>query len=142
MNTKMLLAGLAAGVTGFLLGWVLFGMLLMGYYEANMIEYEGLMKPEDDMRLGVLFLGNLLFGLLVAWACWRMGREDALGGLRTGAVIGLLVYGSMALFFLSMWNLYANNTIVVVDILANTVWTAGMGLVAGFVLGTGKKTAG
>ena len=32
MNTKMLVTALAAGVTGFLLGWVIFG-------EANTIHY-------------------------------------------------------------------------------------------------------
>ncbi len=137
----MLLAGLAAGVTGFLLGWVLFGMLLMGYYEANMESYEGLMKGEDEMDLLVLFLGNLLFGILVAWASWRMGATSAMGGLRVGAVIGALVYASMAMFFYSMWNLYIGSTVMVVDVLANTVWAAVMGLVAGLVLGAGKKTA-
>lgn len=31
MNTKLLVAALAGGITAFLLGWLLFGMLLMGY---------------------------------------------------------------------------------------------------------------
>lgn len=137
----MLLAGLAAGVAGFLAGWVLFGMLLMGYFEANMISYEGLMKGEDEMNLGVLFLGNVFFGLLLSWAAWRMGATNAMGGLRTGLVIGVLVYASMAMMFYSMWNLYANATAMVVDVLANTAWAGIMGLVAGLVLGMGKKAA-
>jgi len=31
MNTRVLLSGLASGVAGFLLGWILFGMLMMDY---------------------------------------------------------------------------------------------------------------
>jgi len=46
MNIRVLVAGLAAGVAGFLLGWLLFGVLLMDYFEANMHRHEGLMKGE------------------------------------------------------------------------------------------------
>jgi hypothetical protein len=141
MDTRMLLAGLAAGVAGFLLGWLLFGILLMGYFEANMFSYEGLMKSEVDMNMPVLLLGNVVTGLLVAWVCWRTGDTTAIAGLRTGAILGFLVYASFGLFFYSMMNWYTGITVMVVDVLANTLWTAIIGLVAGLVLGIGKKAA-
>jgi hypothetical protein len=141
MDTRILLAGLAAGVAGFLLGWVLFGMLLMGYFEANMVRYEGLMKSETDMNLPVLFLGNVVSGLLVAWVCKGMGATNAISGLRTGAILGLLFNFALALSFYSMMNWYANTSVVMVDVLSNTVWMGVVGLVAGAVLGMGKKPA-
>ncbi len=141
MNTKMLLAALAAGVTGFLLGWVIFGMALMGYYEANTIHYEGLMKGEGEMNLLLVLLANLVFGVLLAWAASRMGITTLQGGLVAGAIMGCLVYLSIDLMFMAMMNMFANHTIVIVDVLANTVWAAGMGAAAGFVLGTGKASA-
>lgn len=133
----MLLAALAAGVVGFLLGWVIFGMALMGYYEANMMHYDGLMKAEGEMNLALMFLSNLCVGGVLAYCCHRMGATTLVGGAMTGAVIGFLFYLSVDLGFLSMMNMFANNTMVVVDVLANTVWAACMGAVAGVVLGIG-----
>ncbi len=138
MNTKVLLAGLAGGIAAFLLGWVIFGMLLMGYYEANMIHYEGLMKGEGEMHLGLMFLSNLMLSMMLAYVCSRMGVNDLKGGLVAGAIIGFLVYLSVDLGFLAMMNMFASNTMVVVDVLANTVWAALIGAVIGLVLGRGK----
>ncbi|MCB0780853.1 MAG: hypothetical protein KDC03_15235, partial [Flavobacteriales bacterium] len=92
MNTRVLLAGLASGVAGFLLGWVIFGMLLMNYFEAGVIHYEGLHKPEEEMNLGLVFLSNLLFGLMLAWVCDRSGSRSAGSGLVVGAIVGFGVY--------------------------------------------------
>lgn len=139
MNTKLLLAALAAGVAAFLLGWIIFGMALMGYYEANMIQYEGLMKGEGEMGLGLLFLSNLCFAALVSWVTLRTGNTSLVGGAITGTIIGFLFYLSVDLSFLAMMNFFANSTMVVVDVIANTVWAAGTGAVAGLVLGSGKK---
>ena len=36
MNTKVILASLAAFVVSFLMGWLVYGMLLKGYFDANM----------------------------------------------------------------------------------------------------------
>jgi hypothetical protein len=140
MNTKMLLAILASAVAAFLLGWLIFGTLLMGYYDANMIHYEGLMKPEAEMNLGLVFLGNLLIAVLITWVCSRTGSTSLGSGFLTGLIIGALVYASIDIMFLAMMNMFANTTIILVDILANAVWTGAIGAVAGLVLGSGKKT--
>ena len=91
MNTKVLLAGLAGAIAAFLLGWVLFGMFLMGYYEAHMIHYEGLMKGEGEMNLGLIFLSNLAFSMMLAYVADRMGVNDLMGGLMAGAIIGFQI---------------------------------------------------
>jgi len=138
MNTKVLLAGLAGGIVAFLLGWVIFGMLLMGYYEANMIHYDGLIKGEGEMHLGLMFLSNLMLSMMLAYVFSRMGVNDLKGGLIAGAIIGFLVYLSVDLGFMAMMNMFANHTMVVVDVLANTVWAALIGAVVGLMLGRGK----
>jgi hypothetical protein len=141
MNMKVLVAALAGAVAAFLLGWVIFGMALTGYYEANMNHYEGLMKGEGEMNLVVMFISNLMFSLFLAYAANRMGVSDLMGGLVAGAIMGFLIYLSVNLSFLSMTNMFANNTAVVVDALANAVWAGGTGAVIGLVLGRGKKAA-
>lgn len=139
MNTKLLLAILASGVAAFLLGWLLFGIALMGYYEANMIQYEGLMKSEEEMNLGLIFVGNLLFAALVAWSCSRMGATSLVSGFMTGAIIGGLVYASVDVMFMAFMNLYTGTTVVIVDVIANAAWAGCIGAVAAMVLGSGKK---
>jgi hypothetical protein len=139
MNTKLLLAGVAAGIVGFLLGWLLFGILLMGYFEANIIQYNGLMRSEEEMNLLGMALSNILYGVLLAWICLRTAATSVEGGLRTGALVGLLLYASMALFYMSMMNWYANIPVMLVEILANTIWSACMGAVAGAVLVAGSR---
>lgn len=140
MTTKVLLAALAGGIAAFLLGWLIFGMLLMGYSEANMVHYDGLMKGEGEMNLPLLFISNVLIALLLAYIGHRMGVSSLVGGLVMGTIVGFLFYLSVDLSFLSMMNLFANRTMVVVDVLANTVWTAGVGAVVGLMLGRGKST--
>lgn len=141
MNTRTLLAALAGGVTAFLLGWLLFGMLLMGYYEGHMIHYEGLMKPMEEMNLGLMFGSNLLFATAIAWISQRAGVNTLMGGLITGATVGLLFFASVDLGFMAMMNYFADHTVVLVDVLANTAWAAGIGAVVGLMLGRGAKAA-
>lgn len=138
MHTRVLLAGLAAGVAGFLLGWLLFGLLLMGYFEAHTYQYEGLMKAEEGMSLMLVLVGNVAWGLMLAWVCARTAALGAVPGMVTGAVIGLGVYTSVALMYYAFMNWYHGPLVAVVDVLANTVWTGAMGLVAGAVL-AGRK---
>jgi hypothetical protein len=141
MNTKVLVAALVGAIVAFLLGWVIFGMLLMGYMETNMIAHEGLMKGEDEMNLGLLFASNLVLSLLLAYAAHRMGVADLKGGLVLGATLGFLFFLSMDLSFMAMMNFYASPMGAVVDVLANTGWCAGIGAAVGFMLGRGKVPA-
>ena len=135
MNTRVLLAGLAAGVVGFLSGWVIFGMLLMDYFEAGVIHYEGLHKPDEEMNLALVALSNLVFGLMLAWVCDKSSSHSTGSGLIAGAVVGLGVYASMTIMFLAFMNWYTSTSVAMVEILANTAWSALMGAVAGMVLG-------
>ncbi len=143
MNTKTLLAALAAGVFSFLLGWVVWDMLgLMDYFAKNTTaEYNALMKGPESMSLPGLFLSNLVMGLLLAWALGRMNASTWMGGLVAGAMFGALITLSYDLFFHSMMNMFTGTSIMVVDVLVAAVTTGLTGAVAGFVLGTGKKTA-
>ncbi len=137
----MLLAGLAAGIVAFLLGWLLFGILLMGYFESNTLSYEGLMKSEEEFNYLGMLLANILTGILIAWLLWRMGVTSIGKGLSDGFTIGLLIYGSMALYYYSMMNWYTGIMPMVVEILANSLWTAVIGGVAATVLGAGRKAS-
>ncbi|HOI48880.1 MAG TPA: hypothetical protein PK167_06220 [Prolixibacteraceae bacterium] len=137
MNKKMLLAALAAGVTAFFVGWLIFGIALMDFYEANTTHYDGLFK--EEMNLWLILISNLLWGLLIAWIYGNFaGKKSMAGGALTGFLLGLLIMTSFDLYFLGGWNLFTP-TLIVVDIIANAVWLACAGAVAGLILKTRKK---
>lgn len=141
MNTRMLLAALVGGVVAFLLGWLIFGLLLASYMDAHIVKYEGLMKPQEQMNLGLMFVNNLLVALLLAWALGRMGVKDFKSGVVAGAIMGFLFYLSVDLGFLAMTNLFDGPGMVVVDALANAVLTGLVGGTIGLMLGRGTAKA-
>jgi hypothetical protein len=93
------------------------------------------------MNMAAMFGGNLLLGLLLAWACQRMGEKTFLGGAMTGGLLFLLFYAGIDLMFLSMMNMYASNSVILVDVVTNAIWGAMAGGVAALVLGRPARTA-
>lgn len=87
---NFLLAGIAGGITDFLLGWLLYGMLFR--------EYFGGAEP----NLGLIFAGCLSFGFLMSYIYVRWANlVTFMSGLQAGAIIGLIM-GLMHNFF--MWS--------------------------------------
>lgn len=137
MNTKVLLATLAAGIAGFLFGWLLFGILLMDFYAANTIVYEGLMRNPPDLIM--IFISNLLTAFLLAFIFNRWANiRNAVEGAQAGFIILGLVAASVDLFLYATMNLH-NAWIMAVDIVANAAFGAFIGAVVALVLGSGKK---
>jgi hypothetical protein len=142
MNTRVLLAALAAGVASFLLGWLVYGMLLDAYMDAHTTAAaHAVWKQMENMNMIGMVISNLAWGLLLAWVLSRMNVNNAMGGFMTGATIGLLVAINMDLFFYSMMNWYTDKMIVIVDVLVSAVFHGILGAIAAIVLGMGNKTA-
>jgi len=132
MNKKRLLATLAGGVFAFLLGWLIFGILLMDFYTENTTSYPGLFK--EPMSMWTISTGCFLWTFLIAWVYSRSsGEKSILGGTVTGAMLGLLVAAFFDLNFLGNWNLYSP-TLLIVDVFVNTFYSACIGAVAGWIL--------
>lgn len=141
MNTKTIIAALVGAIASFLLGWVVYGMLLMEYYKTGTIQYEGLMLPDSEFKLWAIFVSNLASSFLFAWAFTKMNIRSFAGGAQAGAIINLLFGISMDMMFYSMMNWYANTTVIVVDVLIGTAFGAIIGGIIGMMLGRGEKTA-
>lgn len=140
MNSKVLIASLVTAVASFLLGWVVYGMALKGYYDAHTGEAaKALMKDPPNM-LGMI-ISNLAWGTLVAWALWKMGVSSAATGWMPGLILSGLVAVGFDLFMLSMMNWFSDKMVVIVDILVQGVMGAVLGAVAGAMLGMGAKKA-
>ena len=141
MNTKIIIAAVVGAIAAFLLGWLIWGKLLMGYYEANTVHYEGMMLADADMKLWAIFIANLVSALLYAWLFSRMGINSFMGGFQAGAIIAALTALSMSMMFYSMMNWYSNPTIIVVDALVNAVYGGIVGGVIGLILGKVGKNS-
>jgi len=137
MNTnKMLLSGVAGGVAFFLLGFLLYGVLLMKFFEANAGTATGVMK--EPMEWWALILGNLMWGLLLAVVFARWANISTfVTGLKAGAIIGLLVGLSFDLTMYGTANL-SNLTGMIADVVVFTAMSAVAGGIVGLVLGMGK----
>ena len=113
----------------------------MDYFQGNIAQYDGLMRTEEEFGMISMLVGNLLLGFLLAWLFSRMNVTTFAGGAVDGFIIGLLIYGSMSLYYYAMMNWYTSIAPMLVEILVNGIWMAVMGGVAAAVLGMRKSPA-
>ncbi|HMI05935.1 MAG TPA: hypothetical protein VK528_00200 [Flavobacterium sp.] len=130
MNAKnFLLSGIAGGITDFLLGWLLYGMLFRDYFAG----------PEPNMVY--IFLGCMTFGMIVSYTIVRWADlKTFAAGLKAGAAIGFL-YGLADNFFTSSGTTTVNYEKFAVDVVIMLIMGAGVGAVVALVNGALSKTA-
>ena len=138
MNTKVLLAALAGAVTTFLTGWLIYGIALKGFFEAQMVESaKGVMRTEPGMLY--IFLGCLSWSLLLALLYSRWAGITTLKcGAIAGAWISFLIALGANLFSYASMDAFQFPS-VIVDALVNAVQGALAGGVIGAVLGYQAK---
>ena len=139
MKIRVLAAAVAGALVIFVLGYLIYGLLLVSYLKDNMNQYAGLNKePMPDFV--PLFLSNLVVAFLLAFIFeyWAKVRTFV-GGLKSAAIIMFLIALSKDLSFLGYMNLFKGFTPVVVDVLGETVRVAIAGGVIGKVLGLMSK---
>lgn len=141
MNTnKFIIGGIIGGVAFFLLGWLVWGILLMDFMKNNAGTATGVMREQADMVWWALIVGNLFSGLFVSYVLNKAGSASAGSGAATGAAIGLLVGAGFDFTFYGTSNIMNLNGFLV-DIVANTIVTAIVGGIIGWYLGRGAKAA-
>lgn len=139
MSMKQILAVLAATVVGYLLGFVLFGLALNGFYESHTIEYAGLHEEMPDHMW--LIIAHIVWATMLVYVLVKMGINSAGKAFLPSFIISALAIMSMDMFFLSMTNLWDSAIVIPVDGIANGIWGGVMGSIAAMVLGKGASTA-
>lgn len=139
MLTRLLVASIAGGIAFFILGFVIYGLVLDPMVmRPNMNVYPGLMKDMPDWI--PLILANIVTALLLAYIfeVWA-GIRTFVGGAKGGAIVFFLISLSFQLMFMAFWNLTKNVTPAIADIIGSTVLGALCGGIIGQVLGMMNK---
>jgi|GEM_PF-497415 len=136
MEKKILLSGLAGAVVMFLLGWLMFGLLMKDVMAEYMVAFGDSMNTEPVMW--AIVLANLIMGMLLAYLLYRFGVTDFVGGIKASWVILLALF---VWFDLWMFASFKGMTgkLMAIDIISNMIiGLLGAGVV-GWVLGKLKE---
>lgn len=129
MNMKRLSIGSITGlVVLYVVGIVFWEMLFADFFTANAGTAEGVQREEQI--IWAIALGALLYAALITLMMEARGGPDSLAnGLKTGAIVGFLLWGTVDFTYFGIANL--NNLTAAV---ADTVLEAVRGGIAGAVI--------
>lgn len=134
MNKNFAMATLGGTVVLFVLGWVLYGMLLMGFFESNAGTATGVMKEAPDFLW--LILGQIVTAAFLAIVLGWKGATDVASGAKAGAIVGFLLSLGYGLTMYATSNI-SNLTATLVDPFISLVLFGAAGAVVGMLLGKG-----
>ncbi len=134
---KILRGTVFGGIAFFLLGWLVWGLLLAGLLET--MYNPALNRPKNEMIWWAMIVSNLTLALMVTLVLNWVSAKSVMDGLKIGAIVGFLYALSVDLSIYSMATTINNLAGVVIDALAYTALTAIIGLVV--VLTWGKEKA-
>ena len=142
MNSKTLLAALVGGIVCFLLGFLVFGILLDSFFKAHTVMYDGLMKDPKSFgapSMIAIFVANLAMSLLVALICSWSNMVGLMKGAVIGGTVGFITQLNYDLFNVALMNLYTDSTIVVVDVVLGAIFWSVIGGIIGWMMARGRK---
>ncbi|MDP3643751.1 MAG: hypothetical protein Q8S54_11240 [Bacteroidota bacterium] len=136
MNMKILKGTVIGGIVYFLLGWLVYGILLADFSLANYNQCAN--RPQADMIWWAMILSNLVYALFLTLMLKWSGASGWMDGLKTGALFGLLFGVTIDLSFYSMTTMFNSIGGMVVDMVVTTVMAAIIGTVIVLVWGKEK----
>ena len=138
INKKTLIGCAAGGVTYFLLGWLIYGILLKDFY-ASQTTVSGFEKNPPDFLF--LIIGNLSSALLMAIILGNWLKVNSVAeGFKAALLIGCLLgigFDSVMYATTNMMTLSG----VITDILVTTIMTGIGGAVITAAMGMKEKVA-
>ncbi len=140
MIKKLIYASLVGAVVQFVLGWVVFGLLLSKFMSSQSIQYDGLMKDMSSPAFMILvFISGLVMSFFIAfifqrWAKFGTFLKGLYGGMFIGFFIGL-AYDISSYAMLNMMSV----TGLIVDVICSCILTGILGAVIAWILGFKTK---
>jgi len=132
INSRFVAAAVAGMLTIALMGGLLYGIVFVDFFQANLGTATGVMRdPPDLLWVG---LAHIPFGLLLALVVSWRGAPSARRGAATGAVVGLLMAASYDFSQYGTTNLW-NLRLTLIEPVITMLLVGTAGAVVGFVLG-------
>ena len=134
---KRTITSIVAGtVTLSVLGFVFYAVLLGSFYQANLGSATGVMRELPIWW--AMVVSELGLSAVVTYVFLKAGVKTASGGLKMGALFGLLlgIAVSFSLYGVTNWS---NGTVALVEPFVVAARTALAGAVIGWVLGMGDR---
>ena len=138
MNTKTLISGIVAGIVTFLVGFLIYGIIMADYFMSSMPSYPGLSK--EPMEIWAIGVGNLIWGILLAWILNAAGVVSASRGATFAAIAFFLYTVGSGFIVFGQMNMYNSIQTIFVDALCGAVMMAVGGAVVGWMLGRPAKS--
>jgi len=137
-NKKTLTGGIAGGILFFLLGWLVYGILLTGFMNQHPGSIGNVNRSDTDMQMGYIFAGSILQGFLLAYILVKANISSVAGGFITGAIIGFLIAASFDLTMYGTTYIMSKKGIMA-DIVAATLLSGIVSAGIVFVINKVKK---
>ena len=135
---KLLIGGIIGGILFFLLGWLIYGNLLMTFMKNNPGTATGVDRTEMDFMY--LVIGNLASGFLMAYIFMKANVNSLSNGLVTGGIIGVLMSVAFDATMYGVTNIMSKKSMMA-DVLASLVISAVVGAIVGLVNSKLQKPA-
>ncbi|HMX80264.1 MAG TPA: hypothetical protein PLG91_08130 [Ferruginibacter sp.] len=135
---KWIIGGVTAGVLLFLLGWLVYGMLLMNFMNNHTGAAGNVMRTEPDMLY--LVIGNLAAGFMLAFVFIKANITSAASGFVTAGILNFLMAVSVDCMIYATTTTISK-TAMATDVAASTVMFAITGAITALVMNMGKKAA-
>jgi len=140
MLVRVLAATVAGGIAFFLLGWVIFGLILEPLVFKPNADPETLKLMKDPPDFVFLILANLVAAFLLAYIFDRWATiKTFVGGLIAGAIIYLIIALYTQLMFAAFMKISNGLMPTIVDIIGTMILGGLAGGVVGLVLGRMNK---
>ena len=137
METKKLVTGIVVGgITMFVVGYLVFDMAMVGFYQANGAAAFGVAREANlwwAVALGIASLATLVT-LCIGWS----GAKNATQGFKIGGVVGFLVWFGVDLIYHGQFTI-ATDILPLVDGLLEFIRTGIGGAVIATVLGGSEQ---
>lgn len=125
MNVKnFIVGGIVGGIVDFLIGWVVYGMILKDTFP---------MEPGAKENMMFIFLGCMSFGFLVSWV-FSQGEGISNVGAGIKMALGIALFMALASnFFMNMTKETMDIKLTLIDVVASMVLATGVGAAVAMV---------
>lgn len=136
MTNRVLIGGLIGALTIFLLGYLLYGVLL----DSTMEACTQCQRTMEELNFPLLILGNVFLGLTLAYILGRSGVGSFNSGASMGAMIGALLIIGWSLITYATSTVYTTTTCILYRVIAEIILWGVAGGVIGWYYGRNRPT--